>query len=291
MRKHTNTRHYHFKKIYFNFDLKKIWLIIPFLILALLLIVIPLIFILIRSFIPAPDLSVSENWNIIDGYIFEKIFISIFVALMTTIFCVLLAYPFTYILSQTKNMLYRSIVILIATAPIWTSFLVKLVGVKTFFDVMYGYKNATYGNFFVIIGLIYLYVPFMITPLYSTLAKMPKNLIWASYDLGYNSFQTFFRVVVPYTFTALMSGVALVFLPSLTTVAVPQFLNNASDGTLIGDLIVNEGNIAGTSEIALARVSALSSTLLFTIAIGYVLIILAKKGYRWYRIKGRDKEC
>jgi spermidine/putrescine transport system permease protein len=85
---------------------------------------------------------------------------------------------------------------------------------------------------------------------------------------------------VPYTFTALMSGVALVFLPSLTTVAVPQFLNNASDGTLIGDLIVNEGNIAGTSEIALARVSALSSTLLFTIAIGYVLIILAKKGYR-----------
>ncbi len=151
---------------------------------------------------------------------------------------------------------------LVATAPIWTSFLVKLVGLKTFFDVMYGYKNSTFGHIFTIIGLVYLYIPFMLAPLYIALVNMPKNWIWASYDIGYGPITTFTKVILPYTFSALFAGIALVFLPSVTTVAIPQFLNSSSEGNLIGDIIVNEGSIAQTSDIALARVSALSMTLL-----------------------------
>ncbi|GHU47822.1 hypothetical protein FACS1894218_3100 [Bacilli bacterium] len=141
------------------------------------------------------------------------------------------------------------------------SFLVKLIGLKTFFDLCAGYDNSTYGNMFTVIGLIYLYLPFMIMPIYSVLNDMPKNLVYASYDLGYGGFRTFLKVVVPYTKTALVSGITLVFLPSLTTVAVPQFLNNNNNGSMIGDLIVDQGQAGLTSDIALARASTLSLVL------------------------------
>jgi spermidine/putrescine transport system permease protein len=60
--------------------------------------------------------------------------------------CVFLAYPFSYFLSNSKSKVFKAVIIFIATAPIWTSFLVKLVGLKTFFDICAGYDNSTYGN-------------------------------------------------------------------------------------------------------------------------------------------------
>jgi spermidine/putrescine transport system permease protein len=82
----------------------------------------------------------------------------------------------------------------------------------------------------------------------------------------------------------------LVFLPSVTTVAVPQFLNNSSDGSLIGDIIVNEGAIAQTSEVALARVSALSMILLLVLSAGYLGLIYGRKLYRYVIAKNKMKE-
>jgi spermidine/putrescine transport system permease protein len=168
-------------------------------------------------------------------------------------------------------------VILIATAPILTSFLVKLVGLKTFFDTLNGFQNSTFGGIYTIIGLVYLYLPFMFMPLYTSMNSMPKNLINASYDLGRNSFATFIHVVFPYTLAALTSGIALVFLPSLTTVAVPQFMDNRPDSGLIGDIIMNEGVMASTSEIALARCSTLSLIVVIILALCYVVFICSKK--------------
>jgi spermidine/putrescine transport system permease protein len=69
----------------------------------------------------------------------------------------------------------------------------------------------------------------------------------------------------------------LVFLPALTTVAVPQFLDNSNSGSMIGDIIVAEGSIAGTSEIALARVSSLSMTLLIVLTIGFLVVFYGRK--------------
>jgi spermidine/putrescine transport system permease protein len=114
-------------------------------------------------------------------------------------------------------------------------------------------------------------------PLYSVLNDMPKNLIYASYDLGYGGFKTFLKVVVPYTKTALFSGITLVFLPSLTTVAVPQFLNNSNDNSLISDIIVDQGSQAVTSQIALARASTLSLVLSLVILGGYGLFMVCYK--------------
>jgi spermidine/putrescine transport system permease protein len=115
-----NNHHYGFNKKKINFNKQQFYLIIPFLILTLLLVIIPLIFIFVKSFIPAPNQNVGDNFSFMfnDGYIFGKIFLSIGIALVATIFCVILALPFTYLLSQAKSKLFRSMVILVATAPI-----------------------------------------------------------------------------------------------------------------------------------------------------------------------------
>jgi spermidine/putrescine transport system permease protein len=111
---------------------------------------------------------------------------------------------------------------------------------------------------------------------------MPKNYIYASYDLGEKPLNTFFKIVVPYTKTALMSGVILVFLPALTTVAVPQFLNNSPGGFMIGDLIVNEGDQAATSPISMARASTLSLVISLVILLGFGIFTISSKGIGRY---------
>lgn len=269
-------------------------LLIPFAIITLLLVVVPMVLIIVKSFLNTQDGSTTNswvnNWSMLgSNFIWNKMLISIFDAVITTIVCVILSYPFAYFLSMSKNKIYKSLTIFIATAPIWTSFLVKLLGLKTFFDLMNGVNNSTFGNVYTIIGLIYLYMPFMIMPLYSVLNDMPKNLVNASYDLGYGGFMTFIKIVVPYTKVALFSGITLVFLPSLTTVAVPQFLNNSNDSSLISDIIVDQGNQAVTSQIALARASTLSLVLSLVILGGYGLFMITYKFTKNRKLKQGGK--
>jgi len=258
----------------------KFLMILPFLIITLILVVIPLILIFVKALLPTSGLSTGTVWAFMaNAYIYKKILMSLLVAIIACIVCVLLAYPFCYFLSQARNPVYKSIMIFVATAPIWTSFLVKLVGLKTFFDLCYGFQNSTFGNVWTVIGLVYLYVPFMLAPLYTTMVNMPKNLINASYDLGRNGFQTFFLVVVPYTTTALISGITLVFLPSLVTVAVPTFLNNANDSSLIGDIIVEEGQNGNGNPVSLARASALCMIFMLILVVFYALFLVGKHIY------------
>jgi spermidine/putrescine transport system permease protein len=129
----------------------------------------------------------------------------------------------------------------------------------------------------------------MILPLYSVLNDMPKNYIYASYDLGERPFNTFLKIVIPYTKTALMSGVILVFLPALTTVAVPQFLNNSPGGFMIGDLIVDEGDQAATSAISMARASSLSLVISLVILLGFGIFTISAKGIGRYLKSRREK--
>lgn len=113
-----------------------------------------------------------------------------------------------------------------------------------------------------IIGMVYLYMPFMIIPLYSVLQSMPKSLFEASRDLGYNSFSTVFRVVVPYSLKAVFSGVAVVFMMSSTTLVISQSLvggqpNLKMIGNEIDRIAVNmrQNPVAATQGSILALVT------------------------------------
>lgn len=255
--------------------LKKFFLLLPFILITLIFIIIPVCLVLVKAFIPASGGTVADNWAIINGFIWQKILTSFIVALLTTLFCLLIGFSFAYLLSGSRSKIFKTLVLFIITAPIWMSFLIKIVGLKCFFDIVAGYDNSTYGHIWTIIGLTYVYLPFMILPLYSVLNDMPRNLIYASYDLGCSKTRTLIKVVIPYCLGAMVSGITLVFLPSLTTVGVTQFLNNSTDASLIGNIIADMGDQALSNNAAIGAASAISlviGAILIAGFIGYVII-------------------
>lgn len=257
---------------------KNFFLILPYMLVALVFIIVPITLIFVKSFMPTSAGSVVENWNFVNSFIWLKILKSFIVAILATIISVIIAYPFSYFLAfDVKGKTVKMLAVLFITAPTWMSFLVKIIGVKTFFDFINGYSNSTSGDVFTVIGLVYIYVPFMIMPIYNVLKDMPKNLIYASKDLGRGAWSTFINIVIPYTKNALISGLTLVFLPCLTSVSVPQFLNSSSSGSLIGDIIMEEGQLAQTSDISLARASTLALIVFLFLAVGVFIFWFSKK--------------
>ncbi len=269
------------KRIAFRSSHRNFFLILPYLLIVLIFIIIPIVLIFVKSFSPTSAGGIAQNWNFVDIFIWEKILKSFVIAIVTTIVTVLIAYPFSYFLAfEFKGKITKTLAVLFITAPTWTSFLVKVIGVKTLFDFINGYQNSTSGDIYTVIGLVYLYIPFMILPIYNILKDMPKNLIYASKDLGRTEWSTFIHVVVPYTKAALISGITLVFLPCLTVVSVPQFLNSSSSGSLIGDVIMEEGLLAQTSDISLARASTLALIVFMLIVVGLLIYLLSKKIFK-----------
>ena len=257
---------------------KNFFLILPYMLVTLVFIIVPITLIFVKSFMPTSAGSVIENWNFVNGFIWLKILKSFIVAILATIISVVIAYPFSYFLAfDVKGKTVKMLAVLFITAPTWMSFLVKIIGVKTFFDFINGFSNSTSGDIFTVIGLVYIYVPFMIMPIYNVLKDMPKNLIYASKDLGRGAWSTFINIVIPYTKNALISGLTLVFLPCLTSVSVPQFLNSSSSGSLIGDIIMEEGQLAQTSDISLARASTLALIVFLFLAVGVFIFWSSKK--------------
>lgn len=257
---------------------KNFFLILPYMLVALVFIIVPITLIFVKSFMPTSAGSVAENWNFVNDFIWLKILKSFIVAILATIISVVIAYPFSYFLAfDVKGKTVKMLAVLFITAPTWMSFLVKIIGVKTFFDFINGFSNSTSGDVFTVIGLVYIYVPFMIMPIYNVLKDMPKNLIYASKDLGRGAWSTFINIVIPYTKNALISGLTLVFLPCLTSVSVPQFLNSSSSGSLIGDIIMEEGQLAQTSDISLARASTLALIVFLFLAAGVFIFWSSKK--------------
>lgn len=131
-------------------------------------------------------------------------------------------------------------------------------------------------------------LPLFILTIYTYINSIPKNLLEASRDLGKNSFQTFFYVIVPYTKNAIISGLTLVFLPSITIAGVSRFMNNSNNGDLIGDTTLQQGQAALVSEIALARVSSLCLLLCAIILILFSVFILIPKIIKNYKLNKKE---
>ena len=178
--------------------------------------------------------------------------------------------------------------------PIWLSFLIKIIGLKTFFDVCIGYSNSTYGHIFTIIGIVYMNLPFMILAIFNVLDGMPKNLILASYDLGQNWFKTFIKVIFPYTKVGFFSGVSIVFLSSITTVSIPQFMNNNNDGFMIGTILISESERGIINSIAASRISAISLiTTVSALFFYFFIFILPQMIFKIFQRKNfrKNKKC
>lgn len=162
------------------------------------------------------------------------LFYSMGIAIVTTCVCLLIAYPIAYILARSK-MRYKSTVVLIFVLPMWINFTLRITALKEILTIIEG--NLAYYPFLnTIIGMTYDFLPFMILPMYTTLLKLDKSLLEAAADLGASPAKIFWKVTLPLSLPGIISGVVMVFLPSMTNYVVLDMLYNSTYimGSLIG---------------------------------------------------------
>lgn len=227
----------------------------PVTLIMVLLIAVPLIYVAVMSFC-----SIDEFYNVtfkftLQNYVrlanadYLKIYAqSIAIALITTIICILVGYPFSYIIARTKSR-KKKILYMLVIIPFWTNSLIRIYGWRNFLGssgllngllmkiglvsqpVDFLYKQGT-----TILGMVYCLIPFMILPLYTAIEKLDGSLLEASSDLGARPVSTFFEVILPLTSSGIFSGSLMVFIPCLGYFFVSDILGGGNSD-VIGNLI------------------------------------------------------
>ncbi len=198
------------------------------------------------------DLS---GWNL-DAYrklgepiVRDILFRSLWLALLTTLICLVVAYPFAYFIA-TRTPLVRNLMLVFVMIPFWTNFLVRnyawrvLLGNDWLFTNIsealgLGERELLFTTSAVVIGLVYGFLPFMVLPLYASIERIDLSLVEASRDLYASGFQTFRRVLLPLSLPGVIAGSILVFVPSLGAYVTPEILGGAKT-TLLGSYIVTQ---------------------------------------------------
>ncbi|MEL7036895.1 MAG: ABC transporter permease [Cyanobacteria bacterium J06592_8] len=227
-----------------------IWLLIFF--------VLPLIFVLVYSFLERGTYG-GINWNLtlesyqrlINPLYWRVLWRSLQLAALTTFICLIIAYPLAFFI-VTRPLHWRNILLGLVIIPFWTNFLVRtyawivILGnegvVNSILESLQLIEeplDLLFTPFAVIIGLIYGYLPFMILPLYATLERFDFSLVEAAQDLGANDFRSFWRIIFPLTKPGIIAGSILVFIPALGAFITPDILGGAKT-LMVGNLIQNQ---------------------------------------------------
>ena len=157
--------------------------------------------------------------------------------MLQRLLCLLLGYPAAYILSQKQFNTSRTMVVLFIL-PMWVNILIRTLATVALFDFL----NLPLGEGALVFGMVYNFLPFMIYPIYNTLQKMDRSLIEAAQDLGATPLQVFGKVILPLSMPGIMSGIVMVFMPTVSTFAIAELLtmNNIKlFGTTIQENINN----------------------------------------------------
>lgn len=171
---------------------------------------------------------------------------SLVIAFKTTIICVLLGYPIAYFIARSPDRV-RNTLVLAVTLPTWINMLVRtyswigLLSEGGIIQTLFGLQGTDllYTEGAVLLGMVYNFIPFMILQINTLLCKMDHSLLEASADLGANKVQTFLRVVFPLSLSGVISGIALVFLPAVSSFFIPKLLGGGQF-FLIGNVIENQ---------------------------------------------------
>ena len=176
----------------------------------------------------------------------KSLMLALQLSVISTVVCFLLAYPLGMILASRK-MSSHGIITTLFILPMWMNFLLRTLAWMTLLENR-GVLNSLLGKLHIpplhiintpaaiVIGMVYNFLPFMILPIYNSLAKIDDAVINAAQDLGANKLQTFLRVTLPLTVPGIISGVTMVFIPALTTFAISTMLGG-SKLLLIGNII------------------------------------------------------
>jgi spermidine/putrescine transport system permease protein len=175
----------------------------------------------------------AENYAVFFGdAVYFQIFLKSFgVAALTTLLCLVLAYPLALLIARSPRR-HRDLMVLLCVLPFASNFLVRVYA----WMIMLGPFDLLFTPFAVVAAMVYVHLPFMILPLYTNLEKHDPVLLDAAQDLGANAWQRFWRVTFPLSLPGVFAGAALVFIPVLGMFAIPEILGGIGDW-LVGNMI------------------------------------------------------
>lgn len=187
--------------------------------------------------------------------------VSIEVAIENTLICILLGYPAAYILAN-KNLNKSAVTVILFILPMWINALMRTLATAELFNMV----GAELGKGTLLFGMVYDYLPFMIYPIYNILQKMDKSYGEAAEDMGATPVQVFTKVTLPLSLPGVISGVMMVFMPTVSTFAISEFLTNNKIklfGTIIQENI-NSSMWNYGAALALIMLIIIGITTLFT---------------------------
>lgn len=227
------------------------WLAAPYGVWAAGFIIIPLVMIVFYAFTSQETggFTLANFDDVFTGEVMKALGLSLGLALVSTLICILLSYPLAMILAGMK-VSQKSFIVFIFILPMWMNFLLRTFAWQTLLEKN-GVINTVLGAinlppleiintpWAIVFGMVYNFLPFMILPIYNVLIKLDQDVVNAARDLGASSFQTFWKVTFPLSLPGVISGVTMVFIPSLTTFVISDLLGGGKI-LLIGNMIEQE---------------------------------------------------
>lgn len=230
--------------------MKRKYLAFPYLLWIILFTVIPLGMVLYYGFVnetPAGIVfSISNFAKALEPVYLIAFWRSMYYAGISTIVCLIIAYPLALILTQKHNA--GNTIIFIFILPMWMNFLLRTYAWLTLLETNNGFINTVLRALSlptidimnkpaaIILGMVYNFLPFMVLPIYNTLSKIDPSILEAAHDLGANNFKRLLRVILPLSIPGILSGISMVFMPAVTTFVIPNLLGGGKI-SLIGNVI------------------------------------------------------
>ncbi len=267
----------------------------PYIIWAFLFIIVSLLMVFYYAFTSDTNTLTFENFvRFFNGSSLVTLLQSLKIALITTIICLLVGYPFAFLVSRMKFK-YRTIALMLVIIPMWMNFLLRTYSwvnilsrngmLNSLLDIFGISKvDIIYTQVAVVIGMVYNFLPFMVLPIYTVFDKMDHSLIEAAYDLGCNKYQTFRKVIFPLSISGIISGVIMVFIPAISTFEITALLGG-NKTNLIGNIIEQQFSVVGDWHYGSAISVVLMSFLLLSIVFNKINLKIQNRKIKSSRLE------
>ena len=249
----------------------------PHIVWAMLFILAPLVFVIYYAFTDSSGTFSLANIAQLANPNYIQIFMrSVSFAIIATFICFLISYPLAYCISQMK-VNTQAMLIMLVMLPMWMNLLIRTYSWMTILEDT-GVINSVLSFFgispikminteaAVILGMVYNYLPYMVLPLYSSITKIDRSLIEAARDLGCNNAKVMTKVIFPLSVSGIISGITMVFVPSISTFYISQKLGGGNFD-LVGDTIERQFQIANNYNLGAAMSLVLMVLILICMAV------------------------
>jgi spermidine/putrescine transport system permease protein len=247
----------------------------PHILWAALFILCPLLFVIYYAFTDASGAFTLKNIAELKSYA-GTFGLSVCFALIATVICLIIAYPLAYFITK-QGARSQSILIMLAMLPMWMNLLIRTYSMMAILDNG-GFLNKTLESLglgtvqiigtpgAVIFGMVYNFFPYMLLPIYSVMSKMDNRLVEAAQDLGCNSFAVLRKVILPLSRSGIVSGITMVFVPSISTFYISQKLGGGTFD-LIGDAIERQFMLLNNYNVGAAISLVMMILILISLAV------------------------